>query len=84
MSTLLELFTEEDFALIFEALESRKKHYEQRIPQQTIDAAYGSVTESNARKVRRQGTSLARIQSIISSEACEDSKQPIITEKHIN
>ena len=27
MATLLELFTEDDFALIFEALESRKKHY---------------------------------------------------------
>jgi len=32
MATLLELFTEDDFALIFEALESRKKHYEQSMP----------------------------------------------------
>ena len=70
MATLLELFSEDDFEVIFEALESRKKYYEQRIPQQTIDAAYGSVKQKTTlekyeTKVRR----LARIQSIISSEA---------------
>ncbi len=71
MATLLELFTEDDFALIFEALESRKKHYEQRIPQQTIDAAYGSVRQKETlEKYEGKVNRLARIQSIISSEAC--------------
>jgi len=48
-----------------------KKHYEQRIPQQTIDAAYGSVRQKETlEKYEGKVNRLARIQSIISSEAC--------------
>ena len=48
MATLLELFTEDDFALIFEAVKQK------------------ATLEKYEGKVHR----LARIQSIISSEAC--------------
>lgn len=70
MATLLELFNEDDFEVIFEALESRKKYYQQRIPQQTIDAAYGAVKQKmTLEKYETKVQRLARIQSIISSEA---------------
>ncbi len=71
MATLLELFTEVDFELIFEAIESRKKHYEHRIKQQTVDAAYGSVKQQmTLEKYIEKFDRLNNIQSIISTEAC--------------
>jgi len=46
-ATTLELFEQEEIDLIFEALEHRKRYYANKIPQQQVNAACGTVQATN-------------------------------------
>ncbi len=69
MATILELFDPDQLDLILEALESRARYYELRIPQQQIDADQGSMRQQ-ATLERYEANLLAyrKILSIVTSE----------------
>jgi hypothetical protein len=42
-NSILEVFDQEELDIIFEALEHRRRYYENKIPQQRTNAACGTV-----------------------------------------
>lgn len=70
MATLRELFDQDELELILEAVDHRVRYYENRIPQQRINASTGNVKAQNTLdSYRQKQKALERILSAISEEA---------------
>jgi hypothetical protein len=69
-ATILELFNQDDMELIFEALEHRRRYYENKIPQQRINAGAGSVkSHSTLQLYKQKVASYERIIAIWAEES---------------